>query len=128
VAWNFANLASHHWMLGMFPKLAQDKVWGGDPNALIASSFVFPAGKARRTDGGYSVSGRWPFASGVDTRPCGRIGRSGVIGFPSPRINDSWLVGFRRIDHADADDGGGLDCRAGGVRRRLLPARRQGPR
>ena len=26
VAWNFANLASHHWMLGMFNKRAQDLV------------------------------------------------------------------------------------------------------
>src|SRR6476646_8906352 len=35
VAWNFANLASHHWMLGMFDKRAQDRVWDADPNALI---------------------------------------------------------------------------------------------
>src|SRR5215510_8167594 len=27
VAWNFANLASHHWMLGMFDRQAQDTVW-----------------------------------------------------------------------------------------------------
>ena len=27
VAWNFANLASHHWMLGMFDRHAQDAVW-----------------------------------------------------------------------------------------------------
>ena len=27
VAWNFANLASHHWMLGMFDRQAQDAVW-----------------------------------------------------------------------------------------------------
>ena len=25
VAWNFANLASHHWMLGMFDPRAQDR-------------------------------------------------------------------------------------------------------
>src|SRR5213595_3799231 len=43
VAWNFANLASHHWMLGMFEQRAQDEVWGKDPNTLIASSFIFPA-------------------------------------------------------------------------------------
>src|SRR5882724_11959197 len=34
VAWNFANLASHHWMLGMFDKRAQDLVWNKDPDAL----------------------------------------------------------------------------------------------
>ena len=67
VAWNFANLASHHWMLGMFDKHAQDLVWSKDANALIASSFIFPAGRARKVDGGYVLSGNWPFSSGVDS-------------------------------------------------------------
>jgi len=65
VAWNFANLASHHWMLGLFDKRAQDLVWGQDPNTLIASSFIFPAGRARKADGGYRLRGSWPFSSGV---------------------------------------------------------------
>jgi len=65
VAWNFANLASHHWMLAMFDKQAQDLVWDQDPNALIASSFIFPAGRARKVDGGYRLRGSWPFSSGV---------------------------------------------------------------
>jgi len=65
VAWNFANLASHHWMLAMFDKRAQDLVWDQDPEALIASSFIFPAGRARRVEGGYRLRGSWPFSSGV---------------------------------------------------------------
>src|SRR3954465_1131207 len=65
VAWNFANLASHHWMLGMFDPHAQDAVWKKDADALIASSFIFPAGRARKADGGYRLSGHWPFSSGV---------------------------------------------------------------
>jgi 3-hydroxy-9,10-secoandrosta-1,3,5(10)-triene-9,17-dione monooxygenase len=65
VAWNFANLASHHWMLAMFDRQAQDLVWDRDPNTLIASSFIFPAGRARKVDGGYRLRGRWPFSSGV---------------------------------------------------------------
>jgi 3-hydroxy-9,10-secoandrosta-1,3,5(10)-triene-9,17-dione monooxygenase len=67
VAWNFANLASHHWMLAMFDKRAQDLVWNKDANALIASSFIFPAGRARKVDGGYVLRGSWPFSSGVDS-------------------------------------------------------------
>ena len=66
VAWNLANLSSHHWMLGMFDKRAQDLVWSEDPDTLIASSFIFPAGRARKVDGGYVLSGNWPFSSGVD--------------------------------------------------------------
>ncbi|WP_375167139.1 MULTISPECIES: acyl-CoA dehydrogenase family protein [unclassified Bradyrhizobium] len=69
VSWNFANLASHHWMLGMFAPEAQSAVWGEDPDALIASSFVFPAGRARKASGGYVLSGHWPFSSGVES--CG---------------------------------------------------------
>jgi 3-hydroxy-9,10-secoandrosta-1,3,5(10)-triene-9,17-dione monooxygenase len=65
VAWNFANLASHHWMLGMFDLRAQDEVWGKDVNALIASSFIFPAGRARKVEGGFRLRGSWPFSSGV---------------------------------------------------------------
>jgi 3-hydroxy-9,10-secoandrosta-1,3,5(10)-triene-9,17-dione monooxygenase len=67
VAWNFANLASHHWMLGMFDRHAQDAVWNKDANALIASSFIFPAGRARKVDGGYLLNGHWPFSSGVES-------------------------------------------------------------
>lgn len=65
VAWNLANLASHQWMLGMFEQRAQDLVWGRDPDALIASSFIFPAGRATRMEGGYRLHGSWPFSSGV---------------------------------------------------------------
>src|ERR1051326_6058699 len=65
VAWNFANLASHHWMLGMFDKQAQDQVWNKDPNTLIASSFIFSAGRAHKVEGGYRLRGNWPFSSGV---------------------------------------------------------------
>jgi len=67
VAWNFANLASHHWMLGMFDRQAQDAVWNKDANALIASSFIFPAGRASKVNGGYVLNGHWPFSSGVES-------------------------------------------------------------
>lgn len=66
VAWNVANLGSHHWMLGMFPQAAQDLLWNDNPDVLIASSFVFPSGKAKKVKGGYELSGRWPFSSGVN--------------------------------------------------------------
>jgi 3-hydroxy-9,10-secoandrosta-1,3,5(10)-triene-9,17-dione monooxygenase len=65
-AWNWVNFAAHHMMLGMFPPQAQDEIWGASRDALIASSFVFPAGSARKVKGGYMLSGRWPFSSGVD--------------------------------------------------------------
>jgi 3-hydroxy-9,10-secoandrosta-1,3,5(10)-triene-9,17-dione monooxygenase len=65
-AWNLTNLASHHWMLAMFPEAAQKRLWDENPDVLIASSFVFPAAKVKTAPGGYVLSGRWPFSSGVD--------------------------------------------------------------
>lgn len=65
-AWNWVNFAAHHMMLGMFPPRAQEEIWGASRDALIASSFVFPAGRARKVKDGYVLSGRWPFSSGVD--------------------------------------------------------------
>jgi len=65
-SWNIGNLASHHWMLGYFPPEAQEELWSGSPDVLIATSLVFPAGRGRKVEGGYEVSGRWPLSSGVD--------------------------------------------------------------
>jgi 3-hydroxy-9,10-secoandrosta-1,3,5(10)-triene-9,17-dione monooxygenase len=64
-SWVWVNYAAHHMMLGMFPRKVQDEVWNVSRDALIASSFVFPAAKARKVEGGYVISGRWPFSSGV---------------------------------------------------------------
>jgi 3-hydroxy-9,10-secoandrosta-1,3,5(10)-triene-9,17-dione monooxygenase len=65
-AWNFVNLGTHHLLLAMFPPQAQDDVWKASPDALIASAFVFPAGRAQKVKDGYILSGRWPFSSGID--------------------------------------------------------------
>jgi len=65
-AWNVGNLATHHWMLGYYHPETQHEVWDENPDALIASSIALAAGRARKVDGGYVVSGRWPFSSGVD--------------------------------------------------------------
>jgi 3-hydroxy-9,10-secoandrosta-1,3,5(10)-triene-9,17-dione monooxygenase len=67
--WVYGYLASHHWMLGMWPREAQDDVWGksaATADALIAASLIFPGGRATAVGGGYQLSGRWGFCSGVD--------------------------------------------------------------
>ena len=66
--WVFVNLAIHDLYAANWPVEAQEEIWGGNPDALIGSSFVFPAGRAVRVPGGYQLSGRWPFSSGV--HPC----------------------------------------------------------
>lgn len=108
-AWNFANFVSHHHMLGMFAGEAQDEIWGKTPDALIAASFVFPAGKARKVEGGYILYGNWPFCSGIDPSEWTMLGGFVVPegnGAPEQRvfllhkaqyeIVDTWFVGGLR--------------------------------
>jgi 3-hydroxy-9,10-secoandrosta-1,3,5(10)-triene-9,17-dione monooxygenase len=118
VAWNLANLASHHWMLGMFDKRAQDLVWNKDANALIASSFIFPAGRARKVDGGYVLRGSWPFSSGVDSSEWNMLAsvvssddeadgiqyRIFLLNRSDYKINDTWnATGLRGTGSNDVD-------------------------
>lgn len=66
-AWVLSNLASHGWMLGMWPVEAQDEVWSAcDSDTAIGASLVFPAGRAVLKEGGYKLHGRWAYASGID--------------------------------------------------------------
>jgi len=80
-AWVLANLASHHWMLGMWSRAAQDDVWGAGgetADALICASLIFPAGRAVACEGGYRLSGRWTFASGIDD--CAWVMLGAIVG------------------------------------------------
>jgi 3-hydroxy-9,10-secoandrosta-1,3,5(10)-triene-9,17-dione monooxygenase len=65
-AWNVGNLGCHHWILGYYEPATQHEIWDANPDELIASSIALAAGRGRKVDGGFVVSGRWPFSSGVD--------------------------------------------------------------
>ena len=65
-AWNVGNLGCHHWILAYYEPETQHEVWDADPDALIASSIALAAGRGKKVDKGFLVSGRWPFSSGVD--------------------------------------------------------------
>jgi 3-hydroxy-9,10-secoandrosta-1,3,5(10)-triene-9,17-dione monooxygenase len=88
-AWVLANLAAHHWLLGMWSPEAQDEIWGQSPDNLIGSALIFPRGRARPVDGGYRLTGRWPFSSGVDASSWNLIGaivNDVETGVSEPRI------------------------------------------
>jgi len=63
--WVQAIMADHAQMLGTFPLEAQENVWGENPEAVMSASFD-PKGIATPVKGGYSFSGRFGFASGID--------------------------------------------------------------
>ena len=64
-AWVGGLLAAHQWLIASFPEQAQRDVWDTNPEALACGSYA-PATKAIASDGGYTLSGRWSFASGCD--------------------------------------------------------------
>ena len=51
-AWVYANVAMHHFMLGLWDRQAQEEIWGANRDALIASSLMFPPGQATAVRGG----------------------------------------------------------------------------
>jgi alkylation response protein AidB-like acyl-CoA dehydrogenase len=53
------------WLASYWPVEAQQEIWGDNADHLVTGTFV-PTGKCTATDGGYLVSGRWPFASNCD--------------------------------------------------------------
>jgi len=65
-AWCLAQYIGHNFMLAQWPVAAQDEIWGVKPESLLAGILIPLCGKARKVDGGYRLSGRWPFVSGVD--------------------------------------------------------------
>ena len=62
-AWVYAVLAEHQWIIASLPEQGQIDVWGATPNA-VASSSLAPRETAKRTAGGWRLSGRFPFSSG----------------------------------------------------------------
>ena len=65
--WAVVQYVVHPFMVAQWPREAQDEVWGDDPKNLVAGILIQSLGRYERVDGGYRVSGRWPFVTGVDT-------------------------------------------------------------
>jgi 3-hydroxy-9,10-secoandrosta-1,3,5(10)-triene-9,17-dione monooxygenase len=63
--WIVMVMGAHHFCLGAWPERAQEEVFGGGSEGLVSGTLAWQ-GKARATDGGYRVDGRWQFCSGVD--------------------------------------------------------------
>ena len=62
-AWVSSLINVCAWLTGLFPERAQQDVWGPDRDAWVAGSLA-PNGQAVPVEGGWRVSGRWPWASG----------------------------------------------------------------
>jgi 3-hydroxy-9,10-secoandrosta-1,3,5(10)-triene-9,17-dione monooxygenase len=63
-AWVYVVLTSHDHLVGLYPESVHEAVWTSKHPAC-ASSYI-PTGRAVRVEGGYRVSGKWSFCSGID--------------------------------------------------------------
>ena len=64
-AWVYAVLGEHQWILACMPDEAQADVWGDTPEA-VASSSLAPRNTGVPVDGGWRLTGDFPFSSGCD--------------------------------------------------------------
>lgn len=94
-AWVLGVVAVHNWQLALFHPQAQEDVWGDDPTTLISSSYM-PRADVTAVEGGYRISGRWGFSSGVDHCEWAFLG--GLVKDPETGIPDFWTFLVPRKD------------------------------
>lgn len=79
-AWVANVYAEHPYIVAMFADEAQHEVWDDNGDVLIAASLLPVGGRVEKVDGGYRLSGKWPFASGIHHAGWAIIGEIGEIG------------------------------------------------
>ena len=62
-AWVAALTNVCAWFVGLYPRQAQEEVFGANPDARVAGVFT-PSNNSQRVDGGLIVSGKWFWSSG----------------------------------------------------------------
>jgi 3-hydroxy-9,10-secoandrosta-1,3,5(10)-triene-9,17-dione monooxygenase len=86
-SWVVNNINGSNLLAAKFPAAARDEVFGADPGAKLASVFA-ATGTAVRTDGGFQLTGSWPYATGI--------------------LHDDWVILVAREVDAAGEPVGGL--------------------
>lgn len=90
--WVASVVGVHPWQIALFEEETQAEIWSDNPDRMIASSYT-PTGKIEKVDGGYRVSGRWSFSSGIEVSDGVILG--GIAG--SREINGRELPDFTSV-------------------------------
>lgn len=64
-AWCASFCAEHNWFLSHFPRETQEALFGGQFPYIVAPVVGTPPGKAVKVKGGYEVTARWKWGTGV---------------------------------------------------------------
>jgi alkylation response protein AidB-like acyl-CoA dehydrogenase len=92
VSWIWAVMTIHDVFVALYPEQFQQEYWAKD-RTLSASSFA-PGGVAKPDKGGFRLSGRWSFCSGIDNADwlfLGAIFGPPSGGSPMPYIRYVWV-------------------------------------
>ena len=65
-AWTISFLIMHSWLLGKFPAEARAEMFTTSRPWALAPAPLAPTGSAAPVSGGYRVSGRWEWATGIE--------------------------------------------------------------
>ncbi|MEU0399007.1 acyl-CoA dehydrogenase family protein [Streptomyces sp. NPDC006197] len=65
-AWCAVLLAAHGRLAAHLPAEGQRELWGDSPDVRVAAAIVPPAGRLARVPGGWTLTGEWAFASGIE--------------------------------------------------------------
>jgi 3-hydroxy-9,10-secoandrosta-1,3,5(10)-triene-9,17-dione monooxygenase len=109
-AWCLSYLADHAYLLALFPEQAQRELWSENLDVGIATSFA-PTGKVEIVEGGYRLSGKWAWASGIGHSDWIIIG--GMV-FPEGGDPDLLLFLVPKSDITVHDDWFNVGLRASG--------------
>lgn len=63
--WISGVVGVHPWEIAMMDHRLQKEIWGEDPDTWTVSPYA-PFGRARRVDGGFLLTGQWPYSTGTD--------------------------------------------------------------
>jgi 3-hydroxy-9,10-secoandrosta-1,3,5(10)-triene-9,17-dione monooxygenase len=102
-AWCASLMIHHPHYISQFPENAQRAVWADGPDIPIAAS-ILPSARVSPFEGGYRISGQFPFASGINHSRwviVGGIDESGehpewtffLIGLGDFKVLDTWFTG-----------------------------------
>jgi 3-hydroxy-9,10-secoandrosta-1,3,5(10)-triene-9,17-dione monooxygenase len=105
-AWCASLMIHHPHYISQFAEDAQRAVWAGGLDIAIAAS-ILPSARVTPVDGGYRISGQFPFASGINHSRwviVGGMDESGghpewtffLIGPNDFKVVDTWFTGAMR--------------------------------
>jgi len=95
-SWVCGLAIMHQWLVANFPLQAQEDVWGDESDAITFGSYT-PVAAAAPEEGGWRISGSWPFASGCDHGQWALLG----VRFPSEDSTELTVAGFVLVPAED---------------------------